>query len=176
MEAAVKNGRRTLSAEIEHRLRRSFIDDKTIQELFGDRRVHALVMIIAQTLQMKHRWDKPKADWLLDRWLFDQVVLSVNAVLEAFQPPGPSIPPTNPYGIDDPEHYAELSTPEYQRHLARERVAAELDAIHKANPLMPPSATGKASRRNRRKAGLGDLTQRAWDLNTPGMKGKKGDS
>ena len=85
--AAAENGR-SVSQEVERRLRRSFDDDLVAVETFGSRRNRALMKMIAQSIETVWSPETPDADWLSDPWSFEQVVQTVNRVLEAARPQG----------------------------------------------------------------------------------------
>lgn len=85
--AAAKSGR-SLSQEIEHRLRGSFNDDELTFQTFGSRRNYALMRIIAMIMEAVFNPDRPGVDWVDDPYSFDQVVKAVNSVLDAMRPPG----------------------------------------------------------------------------------------
>ena len=107
LEAAAKHSGRSLSQEIEYRLRRSFDEDKRIFELFGGRRNYAVLRLVADVMQTIYNPFRPDADWLDDPYQFDQLVTAVASVLEAVRPPGDRV-------LDHPD--------------AGMRVAAELQA------------------------------------------------
>lgn len=86
--AAAENSGRSLSQEIEHRLRRTFTDDKNIVDVFGSRRNYALMKIIASVIETTVDLKRPNAVWLDSPYAFDQVAKAVAAVLEAIRPAG----------------------------------------------------------------------------------------
>jgi hypothetical protein len=101
--AAAAKGR-TLSREIEHRLRRTFIEDKQIDAIFGSRRNFQLMRLIASVIDstVNRKVDKPKkpnADWLDDPYAFDQAVRGIAAVLGAIRPPG-ALPQSSDEALD----------------------------------------------------------------------------
>jgi hypothetical protein len=88
LEAASAKSGRSLSQEIEYRLRNSFLDDKRIEETFGSRANYAVMRMIASVadamMNTKHR----SAEWSSDPYLFDQVVKATVYVLDLLRPPG----------------------------------------------------------------------------------------
>jgi hypothetical protein len=90
--AAAAKGR-TLSREIEHRLRRTFSEDKQVEAIFGSRRNFQLMRLIASVIEstVNRKVDMPKksiVDWTADPYVFDQAMRAIVAVLEAIRPPG----------------------------------------------------------------------------------------
>lgn len=100
---AAEKGGRTLSAEVELRLRRSFIEDENLRDLFGDSSLYALFRIAA--LAMKYggetehfigaqgrKWfdDEsafaPPSVWLLDPVAFDQAISTMIETLQNYRP------------------------------------------------------------------------------------------
>jgi hypothetical protein len=174
LEAQVEQSGLTLSREIEHRLRRSFIDDEKISEGYGNRRNLAIMKILSMMIEAKRRPNQADADWLEDPWLFDQVVISLNAILEGIRPAGEIKPPAHIFGDVGAsffEDHPEMDTPEFHRTVAVQKAAALLDGIHQADPALPleddPSLSAEKARavrlRRKLKVDLGPLTQRAWD-------------
>jgi hypothetical protein len=168
LEAEVERSGLTLSREIEHRLRRSFIEDEKIAEGFGNRRNFALMKVLSMMIELKRRPDQPSIDWLEDPWLFNQVVVSLNAILEGIRPVGEINPPDHLFGEPGAAYlkdHREMNTPEFHQFFAGQQAAALLDGIHKADPALPLKGDTAAQRRSKLKADLGPLTQRAWDRN-----------
>lgn len=82
---------RSLSQEIEHRLRRSLDEEKTIISIFGDRRNYAIMRLLSSVLLAdQHLAAKGKVSWLDDPDAFNNAVNKVVAVLELFRPAGPA--------------------------------------------------------------------------------------
>lgn len=88
LEAEVKKSRKTLSREIEHRLRRSFIEDDKISEAFGSRQNYALMRMISMLIETIHFPAYSVKDWREDPDQYDQVIKKINGVFEALRPPG----------------------------------------------------------------------------------------
>ena len=92
LEHAVRESGHTLSREIEHRLRRTFIEDEQIASAFGDRQTYLIMRIIALALQRVWNPDRSDTDWLSDPYTFDQALQTVTAILEAIRPKEPIEP------------------------------------------------------------------------------------
>lgn len=96
IESAAKRSGRTLSAEIEFRLRRSFDEDESLTDRFGGRRTYALLRLVGEAIKAtgslsffkEHRKIAQDDDWLLDPYTYDQATKSVETVLEMVRPPG----------------------------------------------------------------------------------------
>lgn len=106
-EAAKKSGR-SLSSEVEHRLRRSFDNDRVV-EVLGGRQMFAILRAIAAAMNASGiqiligRDSAPDSEidaagvvdsvnWLNDPYAFDCAVRAANVVLEALRPPGAPTP------------------------------------------------------------------------------------
>jgi hypothetical protein len=93
LDSAARSSGRSLSQEVEHRLRRTFIEDEKIGDAFGSRQNFLIMRIVALTMQFQwnpfftHGWYEK--NWLDDPLMFDQVRKTVNRVLEAIRPRGP---------------------------------------------------------------------------------------
>ena len=93
--AAAKSGR-SLSQEIEWRLRRSFDEERGIVDKLGGPESYAFLRLIAQSIDMTARQAGNIASrarghsvtWLNDPYVYDQAVKAVIVVLEAFRPEG----------------------------------------------------------------------------------------
>jgi len=90
-EAAKANGR-SLSQELEHRLRRTFIEDDKSIEWFGSERTAAVVKLIGATIQSTAARvsKRGRHDWLEEQWLFDDVMTAIRHMLLWFRPGGDS--------------------------------------------------------------------------------------
>lgn len=84
--AKTKSGR-SLSQEIEHRLRRSFDRDERWIEIFGSRQNYAVLRLIAAAMDTVNP-TRSGSSWRDDPFAFDQMIIAVNAVLAALRPPG----------------------------------------------------------------------------------------
>jgi hypothetical protein len=90
LEAAKKASGRSLSQELEHRLRRSFIDDDKAVEFYGTEQNAAVVKLIGATIQSTTARisKKGKHEWLKEQWLFDDVMDAIAHMLLWFRPGG----------------------------------------------------------------------------------------
>src|SRR5688572_13310257 len=52
LERAAAKSKRSLSSEIEYRLRRSFDEDQKIEEIFFSREIYAFVRLVAEAMNM----------------------------------------------------------------------------------------------------------------------------
>jgi hypothetical protein len=93
-DAATKSGR-SLSQEIEHRLRRTFIEDDRMEDAFGNRRNYLLMRLIALALEGSRNLDNPDANWLDDPVCFDLAARCVTKILETLRPTAPLPPATD---------------------------------------------------------------------------------
>lgn len=86
LERAAKDNRTSLSREVEHRVRRAYLDDERIAELFGSRRNYAVMRMIGALIETTIDAKSREADWLDSPYLFDQTVRAINAALDALRP------------------------------------------------------------------------------------------
>jgi hypothetical protein len=91
LEIAAKGS--TLSREIEHRLRRTFDQDKEINLVFSSRRMFQLMRLIASVIDSTVSRKvaapkKPNLDWLNDPYAYDQAMRAVVDLFERMRPPG----------------------------------------------------------------------------------------
>lgn len=101
LEKSAKDNGRTLSAEIEHRLRRSFDEDQGLIERLGGRQLYAILRLISatmnaagrQSMYFKYCGPSKEDQWLNDPYAYDRATKATNVVLEALRPPGESKPP-----------------------------------------------------------------------------------
>jgi len=91
---------RTLSQEIDQRIRESFDLDKSIKkELGGADRYYWLLRLVAQDIVfLEHQTGRR---FMEDRFTFDQVIAAINTILDHFKPPGASSPPERLTGLLD---------------------------------------------------------------------------
>lgn len=95
LEDAAATSGRSLSSEIEHRLRRSFDDDRVIDQL-GGQQLYAILRTVAAVMSMAgtgfmselDRRSDPAAEWLNDPDGYDRAFWAVVTVLDAMRPPG----------------------------------------------------------------------------------------
>ena len=96
LETAVEESGLTLSREIELRLRKSFVEEKSIAEMFGDQSTFALMLMIASAIQLSVK--KKGTGWLQNPNQFEIAIGAALNVLEAIRPEGeldPSISERN---------------------------------------------------------------------------------
>ena len=104
LELVAKDRGGTLSREIEHRLRRTFDDDRKIDLVFGSRRMFQLMRLIASVIEstVNRKIDvakKPNLDWLDDPYAYDQAMRAIIVTLETMRPQG-KIPQSLDEAID----------------------------------------------------------------------------
>lgn len=89
---AAKSSGRSLSQELEHRLRRTFTEDDAVVEFYGNEQTAAVVKLIGATIQSAAARvsRRGKHNWLEEQWLFDDVMAAVRHVLLWFRPGGDS--------------------------------------------------------------------------------------
>src|SRR5215831_7324793 len=68
LERAAKTSGRSLSQEVEHRLRRSFVEDDKIADAFGDRRTYRLMRLMSDAIHLS--LNKNDENWLDDPFRF----------------------------------------------------------------------------------------------------------
>jgi len=89
MEVAAKKSGRSLSQEVEHRLRQSFVEDEKISEMFGDRKTFSLMRMMALAIHMDpYLPSDGKSSWLDDPERFETAIVAALSVLEAIRPAG----------------------------------------------------------------------------------------
>lgn len=92
LEAAAKASGRSLTQELEHRLRHTFHEEDADLQLYGTKRNAAIVNLIGATIQSVSRSESARGrhDWLKEQWLFDDVMAAIQHVLRWFRPGGDS--------------------------------------------------------------------------------------
>src|SRR5262245_25188042 len=92
--SAAKAKGRSLSQELEHRLRRTFIEDDKTVEFYGNEKTAAVVKLIGAVIQSTATTISPnskkKYEWLEHQFVFDSVVAAIRHVLLWFRPGGDS--------------------------------------------------------------------------------------
>jgi len=122
---------RSLSQEIEYRLRRSLDEDRTIINIFGSRRNYAIMRLISSVLLAdQHLVSRGKVSWLEDTDAFDNAVAKVVAALELFRPAGSS--------SSDSEIQAS-----WRRAFARVQIGVLSEKIVDADPALPTKPDGE---------------------------------
>jgi hypothetical protein len=86
LERAVAESKRSLSQEIEFRLRRSLADDVDVSNRFGSRRNYAMLRMISCVMDLLS--DDNASSWLDEPFKFEKAKRAIDRVLEAFRPPG----------------------------------------------------------------------------------------
>lgn len=112
LEKAAKASGRSLSQEVEHRLRRSFVEDDKIADAFGDRRTYRLMRMMADAIHLSqeqdvteprrralpgvarrayppnksHQPDPVGDNWLDDPLRFRVALAAMRSVVEAIEP------------------------------------------------------------------------------------------
>jgi hypothetical protein len=151
VEAKEANGR-SLSQELEHRLRRTFIEDDGVVNFYGSPSNAAIVKLLGAVIQSTctswlaktpDGWvadtERDPGEWLRDPRLFDEVLTAIVHTLTWFKPPG---------GRDDQYLFY---------HSAAERIINE---IRSSDPSLP--ITKRSNRQHAMamlKDKLGDLVQ-----------------
>jgi hypothetical protein len=88
--AAAKTSKRSLSQELEHRLRRTFIEDDKEVDFYGSPQTAAVLKLVGAVIQAAGRisYEKRATRWLEDASLFDAVLAAVLHALIWFRPGG----------------------------------------------------------------------------------------
>lgn len=123
LEAARDESGRSLSQEIEGRLRQSFDIEKTIMETFGDRRTYAFFRTLAGVTDALWNPEKPDRFWLDDPYQYNQAVTAIRSVLEVLRPEGET-------SLESDSELLQAAA-ELQ---GRERAANILEAVRNADP------------------------------------------
>jgi hypothetical protein len=90
LAAATETSGRSLSQELEHRLRRTFFEDDKTVEFYGTEQSAAVVRLIGATIQSTATRisTRGKHEWLKEQWLFDDVMDAIMHMLLWFRPGG----------------------------------------------------------------------------------------
>jgi hypothetical protein len=146
---ASRDGGRTLSQEIELRLRRSFDFDNEIMKKFGSPGTYAFVRMVADGINTVELLSSTADErrWLDDRFTFDQVTAMINEMLSYLRPTGRSVKPKPRDKWDNPDTIGKswagalvfalaraVEVPEAARHMLGEATANMLAAA--AVPLL----------------------------------------
>ncbi len=150
LEQGAKQSGRSLSQEIEHRLRRSFVEDEKISDAFGDRRTYLIMKMIAMGINLPRMREEPDVSWLDDPYYFDLSIGTALSILEAIRPKGEITAPEN----DIVRLVADLRA---------EGTAQSLwGKVLRANPSLPITAGSKYQHWfSMAKADLGKIPERA---------------
>jgi hypothetical protein len=94
LEKAAKSSGRSLSQEVEHRLRGSFIEDDRIADTFGDRQTYRLMRMIADAIHTAEE-RAHMGRWLQSLTVFKIAMAAAIGVLDRVAPPDDSpLPPS----------------------------------------------------------------------------------
>ena len=149
LEKSVAQSGLTLSREIEHRLRRSFDDDKIANEGFGTRRNRALMKMIAISMQTAWtRTNRTLSGWMI-RGCSIKLFRKSIFILMAVRPPGTEIQPADQKLRRKLEQVDPI-----------ERAADMWHFIQKADSSLPFGADPSDKIYNRLKAELGEIASR----------------
>lgn len=169
IEDAARASGRSISQEIEHRLRRSFDEDTSLVDRLGGRKLYTILRMVSSTMEIAGRHAlflktrEIDTDWLNDPYAYDQVVRAVADVLERLRPPGDPAPPRiGPDEIrvqegDDPVRAAsDYNT--LQTQLGTLLAGYVTQRVGAADPIQPlPGGSPDAELASRIADGLGDL-------------------
>ena len=141
LEAANAN-RRSLSQELEHRLRRTFVEDDKTVKFYGTEQTAAVVKLIGLTLNAAaaRTSRRGRHEWLKEQWLFDDVIDAIVHTLLWFRPGG-----------DSARRQITLSS-------TTDRVDELIDEIRSADPSLP------MARGSSRQHGMAMLKDKLGDL------------
>ena len=87
MEKAAKQSGRSLSQEVEYRLRRSFVEDDKIADAFGDRQTYRLMRMMTDAIRLS---EVEGTSWLNDPYAFHIALSAALSVLGEVAPDMPS--------------------------------------------------------------------------------------
>jgi hypothetical protein len=99
LEKAAKTSGRTLSQEIENRLRETFREEKELSDRFGTYRTALILQVVALVLNAMRNPQNPNAEWLDDPHAFQLAKDAINHTLDAIRPKEP-IDPFLALGLD----------------------------------------------------------------------------
>ncbi|OCK56779.1 hypothetical protein [Bradyrhizobium sp. LMTR 3] len=174
LDAAAKASGRSLSQEVENRLRLSFVQDEKIADQFGSVRNALVMKLIGTVLQLAHNPERPNVSWLDDAYAFRQAMRTVGAVLEAIRPDGaPSLSDKSLQGRDAWSPY--VSAANLWAGMTQADASLPLKATpeqHFANTIrnrMPDIVERVAARRE---AGMSDLERRTSALKSKSRRTK----
>jgi hypothetical protein len=125
LQAAATANKRTLSQEIQTRLRRSLATDEDIKNAFGSRRNFRLMQLIALAIEGLYR--DGDTDWVDDPILLRQAEQIVATLFHSL--PGYSVEPT--FSVDP------ISRALAHPSVGATKMAAAIDAIQRADPDLP---------------------------------------
>ncbi len=139
--AATASGR-SVSQEVEFRLRRSFDDDEKVMEGYGSRRNRAFMKMIALSTEGVFNHENLDAEWLDDPKAYDLAVRRINMLLEAYRPgPASELDALEMLGVFDSQ-------------------TRLISAIQNADATLPMDGSGGPHINNLLKADLGEVAGR----------------
>jgi TraY domain len=141
VEAAAASGR-SLSQEIEFRLRRTLVDEPANAEMFGGLKNFRLMQLVGIAMTLRNP-DRPGASWVDDPGLFVEVLRVIHHLLWAIRPPGTE-QQFKLLGADDAQAVAE----------------SIWAMVHASDETLPINATARQHRANVLKADLGEIVDR----------------
>lgn len=146
LDAAAKASGRSLSQEVENRLRSSFKYDERLADQFGSVRDAFVMKLIASALQVAAKNpDRPNVSWLDDPTAFRQAMRTLGAVLEAIRPDGA------------PSEKALQGSDAWAPYIAAQNLWAD---IERADASLPFHATKRQLLANAVKNRMPDIVQR----------------
>jgi hypothetical protein len=89
LEKASKQSGRTLSQEIENRLRQTFVDEEKLADQFGSYRTALILRVVANVLNGMPNPENLNAEWLDDAVAFDRGIDTLLWTLRAVRPKEP---------------------------------------------------------------------------------------
>jgi hypothetical protein len=114
LERATRKSGRTLSQEIENRLRQTFIEERQMIDRFGSERTARVLQVVANILQEVRDPENPSAEWLDGPRTFEVGLDAIHWALEA-------VGPKRPADWHDLERIREHDDPSYRWDLLRAR-------------------------------------------------------
>jgi TraY domain len=134
LTASKKRSGRSLSQEIEFRLRRTFQHDDRAADMFGSLRNFRLMQMVGIAMATAYNPDQPGADWLDDPVTFDIAVQTMLDLLIGLRPPGDK-PASLMQGS------AVIDTEAWTRAVAMNHAARVLKSVQEADPSLPLNAS-----------------------------------
>jgi hypothetical protein len=159
LQAAAKRNGRSLSQEIESRLRRTLHDDDLAIETFGSVRNKRVLQMVGMAIQGAYNPDIPQADWLDDPLAFEVAVRTANKVLEALRPPG-QIPAVLVGTIFKEEVPSGIGGETWASALSDGTAWETLKAVQEADPAMPTKVSKGQHLKNVIRKELGAIADR----------------
>lgn len=172
LEAAAAASGRSLSQEIERRLRRSFDIDRGSVAHLGGPQMYAILRTISAVMDLagkqafffRNKALPENTDWLRDPYAYDQAMRAVAHVLEGFRPPGDPSPPALRPLVDEAGNSAPPETMARVRAgLARagegsaNRFLGIIDRVEPGQPLPSDGLTAEEAVAQRIKDDLGPI-------------------